>query len=174
MRANAGDSGTVGCSTFFSGSPCQQSDIPDEEGVGGTAARVPVTPLTTTPSRTFLGRGLALKLWAVSWFSCVFLVACLSWSLLSISSSKPSGTVGSFTGGFFSSSAPSRIFLFSSRALIRNLPVGDVSVRVVQTRSNGASAAGVDAHFFCFSISSASSSALLFTEVALPLCRVIR
>lgn len=80
-----------------------------------------VFKLTTTPSRTFLGRGLALKFWGFSSSSWGFFVACLSWSLFSISSSKPSGTVGSFTAGFFRSSALSSIFLFSSSALILKL-----------------------------------------------------
>jgi len=84
--------------------------------------------LTKTPSRTFLGRGLALKLWGFSSFSWRFFVVCLSWSLFSISNSKPSGTVGSFTAGFFSVSALSSIFLLSSRGFILNLWLTPVSV----------------------------------------------
>lgn len=76
--------------------------------------------LTTTPSRIFLGRGWDLNVCSLSSPSWG-LLACLSWSLFSICSSKPSGTVGSFAAGFFRPSAPSNIFLFSSRALNLNL-----------------------------------------------------
>ncbi|PWA24234.1 hypothetical protein CCH79_00017897 [Gambusia affinis] len=74
----------------------------------------------------------------------------------SISSSNPSGTVGSFAAGFLSSSGPSKIFLFSSRALLP--PALHCSSQKVDGFSVGSSAGGSEAGIESSSLTASQSS----------------